>query len=85
MAFLRLCQRHRRAAQALGQALCQSVDVAVNRELRVGANAGGEEGAVVDRQVFNLPVLAVGPGDAEFFIARQAAAAHDVGAADFGE
>ncbi|MEY3503366.1 MAG: hypothetical protein RL763_1434, partial [Pseudomonadota bacterium] len=67
-ASLRLGQRHCRAPQTLGQTLGQAIDGAINRELRVSANAGGEEGAVVDGQVFNLPVLAIGPGDAQFFI-----------------
>lgn len=42
-------QRHVLAAQPFGQALGQAIDGAVNRQLRVGTNAGGEDGAVVDR------------------------------------
>src|SRR6476469_8987271 len=72
-------------AEASREALRKAVRDAVDRQLRVGSDAGREQRAVVDRKVVELPVRAVGPGDAERLAARQAAAAHDVGADDLGE
>ena len=46
---------------------------AVDRQLRVRADAGREDRAIVHRKIGHLPVHAVGPHDAALVVARDAA------------
>src|SRR5574343_1389869 len=66
--------------QPLGQLRRKPVREPVDGQLRVGANAGGEDRTVMNGYVGQLPVLAIGADHAHFFIAAHSTASHHMGA-----
>src|SRR5258706_14734909 len=68
--------------KALGQLGREPVDQAVDRQLRIRPDAGGEQRAVVHRQIGELPTGAVGANYAAVLVATDAAATHHMRAGD---
>src|SRR3990167_755679 len=70
--------------QTFGQCARQLRGQSVHRQLRVGANAGGEQRAIVDRQVAQLMMATQAVGNGIFWVFTHGATAHHVGAAQGG-
>src|SRR5690606_4629398 len=72
------------SGQALGQQAGELGGQAIDGQLRVGTDAGGKQGPIVDRQVFQLVVPPEAVGDSMLRVLAHGAAAHDMGAAQQG-